>query len=203
MAHKILKVKDVAEQLNVSAHAVRLYTNNGELRFDTTPKGHRVFRQEYVDEFLGITPDEKDKITVFYTRSSNGDKALMDTQEELLTEAYGMPMKLYSDKASGLSEKRRGLKNLIRDAKKGKFDTVCVTEKDRLTRFGYQYIEDHLDTLGVTIEVLGDSEKTTLQEELMKDFMSLIASFSGKFYRLRGYEQQRRLLKEAGDKIDG
>lgn len=31
---------------------------------------------------------------------------------------------------------------------------------------------------------------------------SLIASFSGKFYRLRGYKQQRDLLKTAETEID-
>lgn len=35
----------------------------------------------------------------------------------------------------------------------------------------------------------------------MEDFMSLIASFSGKFYRLRGYQQQRELLSTAEKKI--
>ena len=30
--------------------------------------------------------------------------------------------------------------------------------------------------------------KYDLQQELMKDFMSLIASFSGRFYRLRSLE---------------
>ena len=30
----------------------------------------------------------------------------------------------------------------------------------------------------------------------MQDFMSLLASFSGKFYRLRGWKQQQKFLKD-------
>ena len=37
---------------------------------------------------------------------------------------------------------------------------------------------------------------------LMQDFMSLIASFSGKLYRLRGYDNQKKLLSKAGDYIE-
>jgi len=36
----------------------------------------------------------------------------------------------------------------------------------------------------------------------MGDFMALLASFSGRFYRIRGWDQQRRLLTDAGDVIN-
>ena len=49
---------------------------------------------------------------------------------------------------------------------------------------------------------MGEQPHTSLQEELLKDFMSLIASFSGKFYRLRGYEQQKQLLTKLGDELE-
>jgi hypothetical protein len=32
--------------------------------------------------------------------------------------------------------------------------------------------------------------------------MSLVASFSEKFYRLRGYEQRKLLLSKAGEKLE-
>ena len=39
-------------------------------------------------------------------------------------------------------------------------------------------------------------------EQLMQGFMNLTTSFSGKFYRLRGYEQQRMVLRKASEHID-
>ena len=41
-----------------------------------------------------------------------------------------------------------------------------------------------------------------VKKALMGDFMALLASFSGRFYRIRGWDQQRRLLADAGDVIN-
>lgn len=197
MPRRVLKVRDVAEQLGVSPSAVRLYTNNGELECYWTRKGQRYFTQEQVNKFLGVDPV---RTTAFYVRSSQGDKKLLDTQVELLTVEFGEPVKVYSDKASGLRENRPGLNRMIEDAKNDVFNCLAVVNKDRLTRFGFKYISDHLETLGVETLVL-EEPVATLQDELMQDFMSLIASFSGRFYRLRGYKQQKELLQKAGEVI--
>lgn len=199
MMKKFLKVKDVAEQLNVSPATIRHYTNTGRLQYNLTPSGQRVFTQEQVNEFLGIEPEEK---IVFYIRSSNGNQSLLNTQKEALIAEYGKPEKIYQDKASGLNENRKGLQTLINDAKNKQYTTLCITEKDRLTRFGFKYIEEHLQTLNIEIKILNSPETKTLHEELLQDFMSLVASFSGKFYRLRGYEQQKKLLNKAKESID-
>jgi hypothetical protein len=37
----------------------------------------------------------------------------------------------------------------------------------------------------------------------MEDFMSLLTSFSGKFYRLRGWEQQRKLVDKVSKNLEG
>jgi predicted site-specific integrase-resolvase len=42
-----------------------------------------------------------------------------------------------------------------------------------------------LSVVGVTVEVLREHGDTSLGEELMDDFMALLASFSGRFYQLR------------------
>lgn len=196
--NNILKVRDVAEQLKVSTASVRAYTNDGRLECYRSHSGQRYFTQEQVNKFLGIVPAE---IIAFYVRSSNGNAKLMETQLKQLEENYGKPIITYSDKASGLNENRKGLERLIKAAGKGEFNTLCITNKDRLTRFGFTYIEKHLKTLGVTIKILHDKEKT-LQDELLQDFMSLIASFSGRFYRLRGFEQQKQLLQKAKETIN-
>ena len=36
----------------------------------------------------------------------------------------------------------------------------------------------------------------------MQDFMSLLASFSGKFYRLRGWEQRKKFLDDVQKEVD-
>lgn len=90
-------------------------------------------------------------------------------------------------------KKRRGLKSLIRDIKKDKISTVYITSQDRLTRFGYSYLEELFQIFDTQIIVLNDNDQKSMHEELMDDFMSLIASFSGKYYRLRGNDNKKKL----------
>ena len=87
-------------------------------------------------------------------------------------------------------------------AEEGKIDLIRVTQKDRLSRFGNKYLERFFRAFDVEIEAAFEEERKDLNQELMEDFMSLIASFSGKFYRLRGYKEQERLLKEAEDILE-
>ena len=136
---------------------------------------------------------------MFYVRASDGNNIKLNSQINLLTENYGEPLKTFKDKASGLSEKRKGLNSLLTAAEKGKFDTVYITQKDRLTRFGYAYLEQLLNQYGVRVIVLGETVEKTLEEELLQDFMSLLASFSGKYYRLRGHQQSQEFLKKIQD----
>ena len=42
-----------------------------------------------------------------------------------------------------------------------------------------------------------------MMDELMDDFMSLLASFSGRFYKLRSVEHQRLLLRKAEQRLSG
>ncbi|MDI9950502.1 MULTISPECIES: hypothetical protein [unclassified Rhodococcus (in: high G+C Gram-positive bacteria)] len=56
------------------------------------------------------------------------------------------------------------------------------------------WIERYLSAVGVKVEVLRDHGDTSLVEELMDDFMAVLASFSGRFYPLRSKQNQRRLL---------
>ena len=126
----------------------------------------------------------------------------MATQSKALEAAYGSPVKVFSDKASGLNERRKGLTSLLNWVNEHPGTTVCVTAKDRLTRFGFTYLEMLIQDRGGKVFVLDDEATKEPREALMGDFMALLASFSGRFYRIRGWDQQRRLLADAGNVIN-
>lgn len=201
-----MRVSDVAKVLNVSPSSVRYYCDKGWLECSKTPGGQRFFTQENVQKFketMGVAPDSQPTPHLaFYVRSSSGDKKLIQAQIDELTQAYGEPDKIFRDSASGLNEHRPGLQRLLNDVRKGKYTAVCATYQDRLTRFGFSYIKQLVEQNGVSVLILHDKQKYSIEQELMDDFMSLIASFSGRFYRLRGYNQQRELLASAKDEID-
>ena len=67
-----------------------------------------------------------------------------------------------------------------------KVNRIFVTYRDRLTRFGFNYLSTVFSAKGVKIIVVKDiSTEKSIQEELTEDMMSLLASFSGKLYGLR------------------
>jgi hypothetical protein len=53
----------------------------------------------------------------------------------------------------------------------------------------------------VSVETLHDRREESLQEELMYDFMAVLASPSGRFCRLRFAHSQRRLLEAADERL--
>jgi predicted site-specific integrase-resolvase len=63
------------------------------------------------------------------------------------------------------------------------------------------WIERYLSVGGVSVEALHERGDRSLLGELMDDFMAVLASFSGRFYRLRCKHNQRRLLDAAGERL--
>ena len=191
----------MASILMVSPAAVRRYVNKGKLECNITPTGQRVFTKEQIDKFLGVKIEQSSQFKVYYVRASDGSKTLLESQVRLLTAQYGKPDLIVKDKASGLNDKRRGLLKLIKLSQQNKITDIYMTHPDRLTRFGFNYLKELFTQNNVILHTLDDSSHSP-QEELLADFMSLIASFSGKFYRLRGFAQQSKLLTRAQEEIN-
>ncbi len=207
MKDRLLKVGEAAKKLALTPQTIRKYRREGKLKGYPTPGGQILYSEKEIDDYLkrlggGEPEQEPTPKTAFYVRSSTGSKEALESQLKKLEEVYGPALFEVKDRSSGLSEKRPGLKRLIELAKEGKINRICITQKDRLSRFGNLYLEELFSAYGVAVEVaFGEADKS-LNEELMEDFMSFIASFSGKLYRLRGYDEKKKLLKEADRRIE-
>lgn len=205
-----IRVKEAATILGVSPGTVRNWCNQGKLPYHLSAANQRIFNKQELLDFkatsLGEEIEKKEKL-VFYIRSSNGNDVTMDTQEKKLREEYGDPDYIIKDKASGLNENRKGFKKLLAMIANNPADSsekikVCVTNRDRLSRFGVGYIEIFAPLHNTEIVVLDSDDTKEPHEVLMQDFMSLLASFSGKFYRLRGWEQQKKLIKKISMEVE-
>jgi len=98
--------------------------------------------------------------------------------------------------ASGLSDKRRGLLTLMDMARRGEITDIAVTYRDRLTRFGFGYLEEFFRGYGVTVHVLdGQQDRKSVHEELVDDLLAIVTSFSGKLYGLRSRGRARALVE--------
>jgi predicted site-specific integrase-resolvase len=68
-----------------------------------------------------------------------------------------------------------------------------VENKDRLTRFGFNYIETMLTLMGKKIIVVNkvDDDKT----DLIQDLVSIIYSFSARIYGLRKKKNKQEIIE--------
>lgn len=97
-----------------------------------------------------------------------------------------------------MNDNRKNLKSLIDLIQQGKVNRLFINYKDRLTRFGFNYIKQICDFHQVEIIIVSDmKDKNSESEELTEDILTLIHSFSGKLDDLR-YEIRKGL--EADDK---
>ena len=100
---------------------------------------------------------------------------------------------IYLEIASGLNENRKELLRLIHDIDNEQINKVYITFKDRLTRFGFNYLKTMFENHGTEIIVLDDNEDTNkdYKTELIEDLISIIHHYSTKLYSNR-----RKELKE-------
>ena len=70
-------------------------------------------------------------------------------------------------------------------------DVVVITYKDRLTRFGFEYLEYFFGQYGVRIEVVYGEEPRDSYQELVEDLLAIATSFAGKLYGMRSHKKKR------------
>lgn len=205
---------DIAKIVGLNYRTVGLHQKKNMIVMHRNTVNNRFYatKQSVIDymDRLGIPyviDDEiESKIDIVYCRvSSNEQKQKGDLERQIgyicSKIKQDKPIEVITDVGSGLNTNRKGLNKVITYVISGEVNTVYVRYKDRLTRFGYEYLERFFDSYDVKIEVLEDNISKNSQEELVEDMMSLIASFSGKFYGLRSKEK-KLLYKKLEDTLE-
>ena len=94
---------------------------------------------------------------------------------------------------SGLNERRKKLQQVLAMVSRGEVRNVYITYRDRLTRFGFHYLETMFNACGTNIIIVRDAAcEKAMQEELVEDMMSLIACFSSKLYDMRARKARKK-----------
>lgn len=197
----VYKAGEVAKILGITTQTLRVYEDDNKISYFRSEGGHRLVKREDLLFFLqqkGILIDDtkQQKQDVVYARvSSHEQKAKGDLDRQALyiiesRKDLQSPL-ILKEVGSGLNDRRKKLQELINLVLNDKVNRVFVTYRDRLTRFGYHYLESVFLAKGVEIIVLNDiSQEKNVQQELIEDMMSLIASFSGKLYGMRSHKNK-------------
>lgn len=198
LTKEVYKTGEVGKMLGVCTNTVQGYCNSGKLKCDISPTGRRIIPKESVIDYLnkcGLLYDDSndDRRDVVYARVSTSKQKYsgdLDRQRDaILVEVSTRNPKdllIVTEVASGLNDKRRELTKILNLVCDNKIDRIFVLHKDRLTRFGFNYINFMCQKHGTEIVVLSnETDNKTTQEELAEDIVSIIHSFSGKLYGMR------------------
>ena len=98
---------------------------------------------------------------------------------------------IIKDVGSGLNDNRSGFIKLTDLIMNQKINKLVIEHKDRLTRFQFKFIKKMFESYGCEVIVINEMDVSDT-DELAADMMSLLASFSGKFYGKRSTERRKK-----------
>ncbi len=198
MNNNLLSIKEAALYLNVSLETLRNWDKTGKLPSIKTIGGHRRYQKEVLDEFIGIVSDVdiSNSVAIYARVSSHEQKSKgdLDRQSQRLSE-YCAKKKLkveyiIKDVGSGLSDTRTGFNKLSNLVINKKITKVVIENKDRLTRFQYNFVEKMFGSYGVEVVCVNKPDDEG-DKEFINDLMMIIASFSGRLYGNRSAKRRR------------
>ena len=187
------------KRYNISPQLFYLWRTTGKLQTKELVKNHHLVWVE--DE-----PSNNPRVVAVYGRvSTSKQKQDLSNQIDVLKKyviSNGSNPKVFSDIGSGMNEKRPGLISLMNEIVQNKISKVVISHKDRLTRFGFGYLETIFKMYNTEIEIINLEDDKSFQEELTEDLIAIIHHFSMKFYGKRKNQviNFSKQLKETKDK---
>lgn len=177
---------EAAKILGITTRTIQNYDKLGKLKVCRTEGNRRVIMREDLIKYLddkGLIYDDTNskRHDVIYARvSSNEQKQSGDLDRQALylvenAKDIQNPI-ILKEVGSGLNDKRKQLQKLLGMISNQEVRNVYITYKDRLTRFGFNYLETMFNACGTSIIVLQDeSNEKTLHDELVEDMISIIS----------------------------
>lgn len=177
---------EAAKILGITTRTIQNYDKLGKLKVCRTEGNRRVIMREDLIKYLddkGLIYDDTNskRHDVIYARvSSNEQKQSGDLDRQALylvenAKDIQNPI-ILKEVGSGLNDKRKQLQKLLGMISNQEVRNVYITYKDRLTRFGFNYLETMFNACGTSIIVLQDeSNEKTVHDEFVEDMISIIS----------------------------
>lgn len=168
-----MKLSDWARANGISYKTAWLWWKQGKLPVPA--------RQTPTGTILVDVPERKEAGAVLYARVSSADqRADLDRQVARLAafaaEKEIKVAKVVAEVGSGLNGHRKGLISVLRSPEYG---DIIVEHRDRLARFGSEYIEAALAASGRRLIVMEPDE---VKDDLVADMIDVLTSFCARLY---------------------
>src|SRR5579884_767004 len=192
-----MKLRTFAERIGVRYETAWRWYKAGKIKGRQLDTGTIIITED-IDQ-----PAQPDVVVVVYARvSANENRPNLDTQAERLCgycAAKGWKVhKVVKEVGSGINDGRKKLLALLADPT---VTVIVVEHKDRLTRFGFKYIETLLAMQGRSIEAVNVTENPI--EDIIADFVSILYSFCAKLYgQRRAKRKTEKIVKELNVKAE-
>ena len=190
--------KEIKQLFHISAVTLMNWKNTGKIQYKKLSDKKILYDIDSIDKSVDNETQKLNTKNVIYARvSTSVQKDDLNNQIEVIKNYMlnnGIkPDNIYSDIASGMNENRKQFNNLLEQIFKREINTVYITFKDRLSRFGFNYFKQIFNYFGTNIVILDEQEETnkTYQQELMEDLLAIIHTYSMKLYTNR-----KKKLKE-------
>ena len=138
-------------------------------------------------------PFKSNEVAIYARTSSRDQKKDLDTQVARLcvyaTSRGLVVSQVVTEIASGMNGSRSRLIHLLEN---GKVNCILVEHRDRLTRFGFEYIEALMRSSGRSILVLEEKEIKEDKDDLVRDMIEVLTSFCARLYGKRSAENRAR-----------
>lgn len=185
-----IKLSTWAKQNGITYKTAHLWIQKNKFpkKFERTPTGS-IF--VYVDD--PAATDATKPVYTYARVSTHAKKDDLIRQQQRCADfcaAQGLAVtQMFKEVGSGMNDMRTQLTKLL-DKPKG---IIVVENKDRLTRFGFNYLDKLYSQAGGQIIVINGSQ--TQEDDLMKDLVSVITSFCCRLYGMRRGYHKARLMR--------
>lgn len=185
-----MKLSDYAKKVGVRYRTAWEWFKAGKIN------GYQIDTGTIIITELDSDSTTPQRVAIYARVSSNEMKENLDRQAERLSDyclANGWQIhQIVKEVGSGVNDNRRKLIKLLDDPT---ITVIVVEHKDRLTRFGFNYIETLLKSQNRRIEVVNLAENET--DDLLQDLVSIIYSFCARLYgQRRAKRKTERITKE-------
>jgi predicted site-specific integrase-resolvase len=180
-----MKLSEWAKINGISYRTAWKWFKSGKMPVPTeqTPTGTILVKVKEENSLQGLV--------ALYARVSSADqKSDLDSQLcRLLTYAteHGWEVgKAVTEIGSGLNGRRPKLMKLLADPK---VRIIVVAHRDRLMRFGFEYVESSLAAQGRRIVVM---EQAEMKDDLVQDMIEVLTSFCARLYGRRSAKNKAK-----------
>lgn len=133
----------------------------------------------------------KEKLKISYVRvSSNGQKDDLERQKEQMLKLYPNHI-MIEDIGSGINLNKRGIRKIIKLGIDGRIEELVILYKDRLTRFGFELIEDIIKEYSNGKIIIVNNKEMKAEEEMVYDVLQIMNVFTAKMNGLQKYNKNK------------